>query len=306
MVDNLKQVIESLDNKLEEKILQMSQIRMVAEVMAEGIQDLNYLEKVCSDIRIILNASNCHLYWNRKREPAGWWRDVQANAEKSNEYGMDIIPESDEWIFGWVKQHKKSLFLDKAELTGGQNPPHQNPSKKSVDSITFPLHTSKQRNGVLVMINPVLNLSPENISRHLDILCNLINSGINNHLVYQSLRNTNDEYQDILEHSTDMAIVAYPDGIIRECNQSLAELIGIEGDGRGLQLLDQIKETSGDSFKKSWNKLLQGIEIKDQEVFILDCNNKVIEAEISGNVRRLPDNRIGAIRLYLRDMTERR
>jgi PAS domain S-box-containing protein len=156
------------------------------------------------------------------------------------------------------------------------------------------------------MLNPILNLSPENVSRHLDILSNLINSGIYNHLVYQNLRNTNDEYQDILEHSRDMAIVAYPDGIIRECNQSLAELIGIEGNGRGLQLLDQIEEADGDSFKICWNKLLKGIEIKDQEVLIMDSNNRVIEAEISGNARRLPDNRIAAIRIYLRDMTERR
>lgn len=125
-------------------------------------------------------------------------------------------------------------------------------------------------------------------------------------MIYQSLSNNNDEYQDILENSTDMAIVAYPDGIIRECNQSLAKLIGIKGNGRGLQLLDQIRETNGDSFKKCWNKLLQGIAIKDQEVMIIDGNNNVIEAEISGNVHRLPDNRIGAIVIYLRDMTERR
>ena len=62
MEENLRQVIESLDNKLEEKVLQMSQIRMVAEAMSEGIQDVNYFEKVCTELRKILNASNCHLY----------------------------------------------------------------------------------------------------------------------------------------------------------------------------------------------------------------------------------------------------
>ncbi len=306
MEENLRQIIETLDDELEEKVYQMSQIRMVAEVLSEGIQELNYFERVCSELRKALSASNCHLYWNRKREPAGWWRDVQSNKDPALEYGMDTIPEGDEWIFGWVKQHKKALFLDSSELGGTQSPPHQNQNKKSVDSITFPLFTNKQRNGVLVLLNPELHLSPKNINRHLDILCSLINSGINNRLIYQSLSNTNDEYQDVLENSTDMAIVAYPDGIIRDCNQSLAELIGIEGDGRGLQLLDQIRETSGDSFKHCWNKLLQGIEIKDQEILLMDSKNRVIEAEISGNVRRLPDNRIGAIRIYLRDMTERR
>lgn len=144
---------------------------MVAETMSEGTQELNYFERICSEMRIILSASNCHLYWNRKREPAGWWRDIQSNDDSTVEYGMDIIPEDNEWIFGWVKQHNKTLFLDCAELLdGAQIPPHQNPNQISVNSVTFPLFTNKQRSGVLVFLNPVLQLSSKNLNRHLDIL----------------------------------------------------------------------------------------------------------------------------------------
>ena len=61
MEKNLRRVIESQGNELEERIHQMSQIRLIADTMSEGIQEPQYLKKVCENLMEILGASSCLL-----------------------------------------------------------------------------------------------------------------------------------------------------------------------------------------------------------------------------------------------------
>ncbi|MFC2150811.1 hypothetical protein ACFLQV_04845 [Calditrichota bacterium] len=57
MTDNkIQRVIESLTRDNEEKIYQMSHVRIVAETMVRGLHEPNYFTRVCNDFVKIFDA----------------------------------------------------------------------------------------------------------------------------------------------------------------------------------------------------------------------------------------------------------
>ena len=300
-----QRIIESLNQDFEEKTYQMSQIRLVAEAMAEGLHDPNYFHKKCSDFIYIFEAAISGVFWDRKREPSGWFLDAWACRDDEYNPTTDIIHHGEGGVLNWAKHHNKPLYLenltDEAILKIWETD-----SLDSKSIMIIPLQMNGVRSGILIVIDPVLKLSPPNIQRHLDIIFSLINSGIRNRLFYKSLQNSEEEFRDLFEFSSDMIIVVYPDGVIRDCNRALIETLGLTTDPRGHQISEFLTEEKGQNFKDCWKRLLRGEAVRNVDITLKREGVGTIVTELSGNVRTLPDGRPGIVRLNLRDLTERR
>ena len=298
-------LIESLSRDNEEKVYQISMVCTVAELMASGLNRPDYFDRICNDFVRIFNASACAVFWFRHRDPSGWWLDDWHTVSKELSPAAEEIPARIEGLLGWSRDHDKPMYLEDSideEILNfwGLNP------KEPATLILLPVTLEKEKTGIIVLINPVILLSSKNCARFVNILCSLVKSGCRNRLLYKNLYNSKEEVKDLFENSSDMVVVVYPDGIIRDCNRAFVENLRFKFDPVGSRLIDLMKEDRAEDFFRYWTKLLSGQEVQNVDVTLEKDDGSGIEIELSGNVRQLPDGRIGIIRLYMRDVTDKR
>ncbi len=301
----LQKIVTSLNRQLEEKIYQMSQIRMVAETMARGLHEPDYFSRVCTDFIQIFDSLVCSLFWFRQRQPSGWWLDSWASSENRFQPAKDMVPEADQGLLKWVKEHRKPLFLENIEGEAVNRIWAPEPAPPTSMTL-IPLNVDENRIGMFVIIDALFKISTQDIQRHLDILSSLINSGGRNRSLYKGLQESEEEFRDLFENSSDMIVVAYPDGVIRDCNHIFTDTLRLGFDPHGMRLAEVIREEKEHVFADCWSELLKGQEVRNEDVYLRLSDGGIIEVELSGNVRPLPDGRLGIIRLYLRDLTARR
>ena len=300
----VQKIIESLSRDNEEKIYQMSHVRIVAETMVRGLHEPNYFSRVCGEFNRIFDAQVCALYWFRQRHPAGWWLDAWAS--DANRYRPDkrVLSVEKEGILEWVRKHNKPIFIDAEdckELVAQWRP--DLPSHIVLGLL--PIKIDDVRSGMYVLIDPIFKLSPKNLQRHIDILSRLLVSGSRNRLLYKRLHESEEEFRDLYENSSDMVVVLYRDGVIRDCNRVFIEGLLLEKDPCGEMMVNFVSEDKREVFGEIWKQLLKGEEVRNVDLSLDKTDKTSIIAELSGNVRLLPDGSVGIIRLYLRDLTER-
>jgi len=304
-VSNLNSVIESQGRDLEEKIQQMSHFRSVAEIMSKKLDEHGFFERVCTEFTEVFNASVVGVFWIRKRVPAGWWLGAWASESEAYFPTRSIIPHELEGVMSEVWQEGKASYLENLDNETLLDMWDSDFTQEN-NTVVFPLTASSHRKGLLVVINPQIKISKINLQRHLDILHSLINSGVNNRLLYSSLSESEEEFKDLFESSSDMVIVTYKDGIIRSCNSAFRRTLGLEHDPKGMHFTELIEEDEGEILLDSWNRLLNGEEIRNLDIKLKSLSGESIEAELNGNSRIIPGGPPGIIRLYIRDYTEKR
>ncbi len=303
--DNLRKIIDAITRENEENLYQMSIVRLVAESVVNGLQDPDYFSRLCSDFVEIFEASICALFRFRHRRPPGWWLDSWAGGSSGLYPVTDIILQEDEGLLEWMRERDKPLYLENVEDDAAIRFWGPNAPEKARIAI-IPVSFDELTMGAIVLIDPIMHMSSRNIIRFIHILSSLIKSGFNNRFLYKGLHDTKEAFYDLFENSSDMAMVAFPDGIIRDCNRTFREKLGLDFDPCGSILTDVIKEKSDGIFNKCWSKLVKGQEVENVDVLLRNNDGTTIETELSGNVRFKSDGSVGFIRLYLRDVTEKR
>ncbi|MBZ0266315.1 PAS domain S-box protein [bacterium] len=300
----LQRVVESLNQNLEEKIYQMSQMRQVAESMAKGLRETNYFYRICTDFNEIFKASTSSIFWYRTRDPVGWWLDAWASDDTDVVPVKQVITASEQGELAAIIESEKPLLSTECQCDALYRL-WKGPFTDYPPAAYFPLRQGQRRQGVLVMIDPVFSLSPKSIDPHLVILHSLIHTGINNRLFYKEMQDSEEEFRDLIENSSDMVLVVYPDGILRDSNLAFRNTLKLDSDPRGKHIFELIREKNNFLFQQSWQKLLNYEEVRNVSIELATSDGSRIDAELSGNIRTLPDGRLGIIRLYIRDISER-
>lgn len=300
----VQKIIESLTRDNEEKIYQMSHLRIVAETMVRGLHEPNYFTRVCSDFQRIFDAQISALYWFRHRNPPGWW--LEAWSSEGNKFRPEdrIIPSVREGTLEWVRRHNRPMFVDGVEAVGLLEQWKPSPGSNIVVGL-LPVKIDETRNGMYVLVDPIFKVSPKNLQRHIEILCRLLVSGSRNRLLYKRLHESEDEFRDLVENSSDMVVVLFPDGIIRDCNRMFTETLMLNEDPCGKLMTRFIQDARNGFFHDAWDQLLSGKEVRNIDLQLVRSDGELIIAELSGNVRLQPDGKIDLVRLYFRDLTER-
>ncbi len=303
--ENLRKIIDALTRENEENLYQMSIVRLVAESVVSGLQDTGYFTRLCSDFLQIFEASVCALFQFRRREPSGWWLEAWAGGSSGLYPVSDLLPEHEEGLLEWVRQRDNPLYLENVE----DDPAIRFWGPNVPDKVRFaliPVNFDDLKMGAIVLIDPIMHMSSKNIIRFIHILSSLIKSGFNNRVLYKGLHDAKEAFYDLFENASDMAVVVFPDGVIRDCNQAFRKKLGVKGDSSDNIFTDLIKEEPGGNFSRCWAKLIKGEEVQNVDVLLKGKNGKYIETELSGNVNFQTNGSVGFIRLYLRDVTEKR
>lgn len=300
----LQRIVESLSQDLEEKIYQLSQVRQVAETLSRGIHESQYFVQLCTDFVSIFDAAVCCLFWERQRPPRGWHLDAWAAAQDGVKPSGGAIPEDDEGIFGWLKRLQKPHYLEDAGDEAFVKLWREGlPAKVAVAVI--PIRTEQPLSGMLVIIDPTIKLTARNTQLQLEILSRLVGSGIRNRLLYKNLQDSEEEFRDLFENSSDIVVVAYPDGTVKEGNTAFRQKLGLAGSGAGLALCELVRDEPAGVFAECWSKLSRGQEVHNLALNLKRADGTFLEAELSGNARMTRAGEPGLIRLYIRDVTER-
>ncbi len=300
---DLKSVIETLNQDLEEKIHQMSQVSMIARTMVTSLNDPDHFTRICKDFLETFDAEICCLYWFRRREPAGWWLDSWASVKGNLKPVQNLIPEQEEGLLGWVKKQKKPSYQENVAdepiiQVWGSNSPLQS------SLALVPLIIDENRDGMLVIFNPMFRLSAKNIKFQLDILSDMINTDVRNRLLYKGIKDSEEEFKDLLDNSVDMVVLAYPDGVIRDCNRIFIDSLGLTDDIKGTNLTELIIDESEPPFDDCWENLLSGEDVKDFKVSLKTAEGEKLESILNGSVRATPDGRIGIVILYFSHVSD--
>ncbi|MFC2150461.1 ATP-binding protein [Calditrichota bacterium] len=296
---DLQSVVETLNRDLEEKISQMSQVKMIARTMAVNLQEKDHFSKICHDFLDTFDAEMVCLFWFRKREPAGWWLEDWASHRDKYKPIQNLIAEADEGLLGWVRKQKSPNFVrdvsDEPILNiWGTSAPIK------ADLALVPLQIDEARDGMLVLINPTFKYSEKNIKFQLDIVSDLITTDVRNRLLYQGIKHAESEFQDLLNNQTDLAVLAYPDGVIRDCNRLFRDFLSVDEDVKGKYITDYIIDDSEPPFDDCWEMLLAGDDVEDFKTALQSSDGSKIETSITGSVRHAPDGKISVVILYFR------
>jgi len=301
----IKKVIHSSQKSVEEKITQMSQIRLVAEVMSSGLYKSNYIDNVCKSMTEHFNALlSCYFeYFSGDKE--GWSLTSWQFNKDEEKPSKDWIEADDEGILGWVRMfrrpsHRAKLSGDPiARFFGGE-------TIAESSGVFFPILIDGTIKGILVIIDPQFNISKENINPHIVILNSLINTGFRNFFMYSELSDSEEEFRDLFETSSDMVVVAYPDGKIKDCNRAFLEKLNVAGNMRGWDISAFIAEKSKNDFYQCWSSLNNGFPVKNKIIFLSDESGGIVEADFSANPKLRPNGTVELLRLYFHDETKRR
>jgi len=301
----IQKVVQSAQRSVEEKITQMSQIRLVAEVMSSGLYMANYIDEVCKSMTEYFNALSCCYFEYIPGEKDGWLLTSWYGLKDVQKPEVDWIEANDEGILGWIRMfrrpsHRAKLSGDPfARFMGGE-------IYAESSGVFFPILEDGLTKGILVINDPQFNISKENINPHIVILNSLINTGFRNFFMYKDLSESEEEFRDLFESSSDMVVVAYPTGKIKDCNRAFLKNLRVAGDMRGWDIAAFVAEKSVRDFKDYWSKLNKGSAIRNKLIFLSGEGGSIIEADFSANPKLKQDGSVESLRLYFHDETKRR
>ncbi len=298
-------IFASLNHDLEEKIYQLSQARLIAEAVTRDLQDHDYYTRLCAECLDVFEATICAYFRYRRRGPSGWWVVTYASRDGMHHPSSELIPHEEQGLFSLVANYDEPVYIEKLEdeqvFTFWQYLPSD---RRSL--LLFPLTGDANRLGALMVLDPDIRLSEKNILPQLEIIGSLLNSGVNNRLLYETLLASEEEFRDLFENASDMVLVVYPDGVIREGNRAVQSTLGLEANPSGRRLEDLVDESSRADLRRIVKELLSGRDVNNEDLILRRADGNTLEAEISGNVRKMHDGRVGVMRLYMRDVTKRR
>jgi len=302
---NYRELIESLTKDNEAKTYQMSVVRLVAEAIVRNLNEPDYFSQVCSSFANIFKASICAFFWLRHREPSGWILDSWANRYGSFSPVTDFIPRSRAGILDWVEEQIKPFYVEEVEdeeiikIWGSD-------ALQKVRLAALPIKGDDDHIGAFTLIDPVIRLSHKKTNRLLDTIGGLVLAGARNRMLYTRLLNSEEEFKDLFENSSDMVVSVFPEGLIKDCNRMFKEKLKIQCDPRGDHIENLLKEDGGDSFYSSWLRLIEGQAVNNIDMNVKSGDGGLLELELSGNVRLRQDGGIAVVRLYMHDVTEKR
>lgn len=299
-----QKIIDSLSQDNEEKLFQLSRLRLVAETMAHDLQSDEYFTRICEEFNSIFETSLTCILWRRLRDPGGWWLEAFDSKDGCPAPSKNLFSDEDAGVLLETLEKKTSLFLENVDpSTISCFCDH--PDSGTINLVLFPLILEK-RQGILLLLNPHFRMKRDTIQHHIEILHSLIQAGISNRLYYKTLNDTAEEFRDLIDNSSDIVIVTYPDGIIRDYNTEFVKKLELETDPKTQKLQDLISDDQGQLFQNCWQDLLSGKEVSQITVNLKRRDGSILETELSGNARFNADGSVNLIRLYIRDITDRR
>ncbi len=297
-------VIDAISRNVDEKIFQLSQMRLLAETLTIGLQGNDYFDNFTRACLEIFECSLCAFYmWHPEGEEG--WHLISFASDDEYLPNVDVISGEEENLLGWIRVHKKPLRLESGEdasILKYWAGDFQSPT----NLVIMPLDMDECGFGALFYIEKKLFLSPENIEHHLEIVTNLLTSGLRNRCLYEHVQESEQKYRDLFTHSSSFLILLDTDGRIIESNKTFKDGLHLE-EWPYLRKIEEFVHADDRKFFSAWCEALNNTdEVRHIDVRLVTTSGKTRETETTGYSRFLSGTSKKVILLSFGDVTEKR
>ncbi|MFA6540207.1 MAG: PAS domain S-box protein [Bacteroidota bacterium] len=173
---------------------------------------------------------------------------------------------------------------------------------------SVPLVVADQAEGVLLLASTVKDFFPERKVNLISAFSNQISVALNNAHLFEKLRQSEERYMDLFEHSPDMYHLVNNEGIIVSCNQTESEVLGysksdIVGNPLSHLYPESMKADIANVITTSFEK---GSEIKDSEEQMQKKNGTLIDVSVNTSLVYDETGTPVLMRCVVRDITEKK
>ncbi len=283
--------------QLEEQKRELVALNTVAEAINHSI-DLSYLlSNVLSKVSEVTRSTLGWLYVAEGKK-LSLKNSVGTEAPFFNEKlesNIDLIP----WL-----QH---IQTGKNETTPFSSFTHPSVMESNVASwVSLPLRAADQFAGVLILASPVPDFFSEKQLDLISAFSNYISVALNNAHLFDRLRQSEQQYADLFEHSPDMYHLVNRQGIIISCNQTEVQTLGYskaELIGHPLLQLypEEYRQNVTQTLKTAFEERQ---EIRGVEEQMMKKDGSVIDVSVNTSLVYDANNMPVLMRCVVRDTTE--
>lgn len=174
--------------------------------------------------------------------------------------------------------------------------------------VAVPLTIAEKSEGVLLVASSLKDFFPQRKINLISAFSNHISVAINNAHLFQMLRESEERYADLFEHSPDMYHLVNREGIIVSCNQTEVRMLGYSKSeiiGKSLaafypaEVRDQINENLHLAFE-------QHQELRGHEEQLIRKDGDVIDVSVNTSLVLSENGMPIFMRCVVRDITEQK
>ncbi|HUL45415.1 MAG TPA: PAS domain S-box protein [Bacteroidota bacterium] len=173
---------------------------------------------------------------------------------------------------------------------------------------SIPLQRPQGFAGVLIIGSSEVRKFEQKKIALIQAFANQIGAALNNASLFEQVRESEQLYQDLYEHSPDMYHTVTREGIVLSCNLTECKLLGYPKEeivGKPLLNLyppDQHQHVL-DNLKRIFE---EGEELRGVEEQMLKSDHALLDVSVNTSLIRSPDGTPRAVRVVLRDITEKK
>jgi PAS domain S-box-containing protein len=285
--------------QLEEQRVELEALNTVAQVVNKSI-DLNYIfSNVLQTVSGILKTEY------------GWLYILQNdNLILKNSFGTETgffsqKMLSNKTFLDWVSQIRTN---QNAAITEGVVF-YNNVDLLSISSwVSVPLMVTGKTEGILLLASTIKDFFPERKVNLISAFSNQISVALNNAHLFDKLRQSEERYMDLFEHSPDMYHLVNSDGLIVGCNQTESNVLGYEKTeiiGMPLEFLytDRMKPKVKEVIQTSFTN---HHELKSSEEQMQKKDGTFIDVSVNTSLVYDEENIPVLMRCVVRDITEQK
>lgn len=283
--------------QLEGQKRELVALNTVAEAINHSI-DLNYLlSNVLNKVSEVTRSTLGWLYIVEGKKLV-LKNSVGTEAPFFNEKvesNIDVIP--------WLQQ----LQTGENETISFSSFAHPSLSQNAVASwVSLPLRAADQFAGVLILASSVPNFFPEKQLDLISAFSNYISVALNNAHLFDRLRQSEQQYADLFEHSPDMYHLVNRQGIIISCNQTEVQTLGFsKAEIIGHPLSQLYPEKNRNNITETLKTAFEARqEIRDVEEQMIKRDGTIIDVSVNTSLVYDTNNQPVLMRCVVRDITE--
>ncbi len=173
---------------------------------------------------------------------------------------------------------------------------------------SVPLNVADNTEGLLLLASSVKDFFPERKVNLISAFSNQISVALNNAHLFEKLRQSEERYMDLFEHSPDMYHLVNQNGIIVSCNQTESDVLGYEKSeivGKALSYLYPEEMKSGVSAVLT-SSFANRTEIKSSEEQMQKKDGTLIDVSVNTSLVYDENEKPVLMRCVVRDITEKK
>ncbi|MBW7888578.1 MAG: PAS domain S-box protein [Bacteroidetes bacterium] len=186
---------------------------------------------------------------------------------------------------------------------------HQQLQSLNITSwVSVPLNVGEKFEGLLLVASSVKEFFPQRKVNLISAFSNHISVAINNAHLFQMLRESEQRYADLFEHSPDMYHLVNREGIIVSCNQTESQMLGyLKSDIIGKPLASFYPEDERKQIKDNLSLAFEKLqELRGHEEQLVKKDGTIIDVSVNTSLVLSDSGEPIFMRCVVRDITEQK